>query len=764
MRDNRFVDRDYYVRFDSLFYEHLEQWYSPDTHCVRVIENSLSAHQARDCWELRRSGLWFHVEPKDVSLPPQGWKIHVSSRPERATEVLAIVTDALVPRSVPFKFALDSTICALTLDKRWVHAHLADDTRTGAKVVVKEARPYTSVDSFGNDAVSLRQREWQILKSLEDTELVPRPLDLFWEWEHCFLVETYEEGRDLREILLKENPFLRISPSKQDSERYYEIYRQLFLSLLEGLEVLHRRGIVYGDLSANNLVVTNDYGVRFLDLEAAFRMGVDQPTGLYTHGFRDRHRVIRGEQSFEDDLYTVGTLMTYMLFPVNAMANLRRDVYRGLVGRLTRDLGWPREIAVVITDLVDGRTSYDDVRAALRRRSRLRRPQFVCNAADSGWEQITWALGDFILQAMKEDEYHLCPGDPFAFLTNPMSLGFGAIGVLYSLRKCKREVPRKAWVYLDTKLRAVGASDYPPGLLTGLAGIAWGAWELERNEAAVRLMRSANTHPLLKSHHSLFYGMAEVGLANLYFWLRTGKGEFLDCAVDLGNELMARAREDEKGLFWESDGVVHVGLGYGQSGVALFLLRLSQIAEDRRWRVVGRHALNYDLRCGREVEEGVVSYPSTQGDTTLEPYLEEGTAGIVKALLRYGMVREAELLSADLWRKYSISASYLFGLGSLVDALVDLHLFTGDDRYMRLAERPLAGIRDLYLIKAGKGLATPGDGGLAISCDWGTGVAGVMRVLHRYLTKDESDFMLDELDTMRQEERCGNWPDSRTSC
>lgn len=73
-----------------------------------------------------------------------------------------------------------------------------------------------------------------------------------------------------------------------------------------------------------------------------------------------------------------------------------------------------------------------------------------------------------------------------------------------------------------------------------------------------------------------------------------------------------------------------------------------------------------------------------------------------------------------------------------------------------LAERPLAGIRDLYLIKAGKGLATPGDGGLAISCDWGTGVAGVMRVLHRYLTKDESDFMLDELDTMRQEERCGN--------
>jgi len=118
----------------------------------------------------------------------------------------------------------------------------------------------------------------------------------------------------------------------------------------------------------------------------------------------------------------------------------------------------------------------------------------------------------------------------------------------------------------------------------------------------------------------------------------------------------------------------------------------------------------------------------------------------VKVLLRYGRAEEAELLSPDLWRKYSISASYLFGLGSLVDALVDLYLFTGDDKYLCLAERPLTGIRDLYLLETKSGLATPGDGGLAISCDWGTGVAGVMRALHRYLVKDESDFMLDELD------------------
>ncbi len=114
------------------------------------------------------------------------------------------------------------------------------------------------------------------------------------------------------------------------------------------------------------------------------------------------------------------------------------------------------------------------------------------------------------------------------------------------------------------------------------------------------------------------------------------------------------------------------------------------------------------------------------------------------------MLGEAESLSPDLWRKYSISASYLFGLGSLVDALVDLHLYTGDQKYVRMAERPVAGIRDVYLLRTKNGLATPGDSGLGISCDWGTGVAGVMRVLHRYLVRDESDFMLDELDRGRR--------------
>jgi hypothetical protein len=62
-----------------------------------------------------------------------------------------------------------------------------------------------------------------------------------------------------------------------------------------------------------------------------------------------------------------------------------------------------------------------------------------------------------------------------------------------------------------------------------------------------------------------------------------------------------------------------------------------------------------------------------------------------------------------------------------------------------MAKRPVTGIRDIYLLKRPEGLATPGDNLFRISCDYTTGIAGVMRALHRFAHHDEADFVLDEV-------------------
>jgi len=235
-------------------------------------------------------------------------------------------------------------------------------------------------------------------------------------------------------------------------------------------------------------------------------------------------------------------------------------------------------------------------------------------------------------------------------------------------------------------------------------------------------------------------------MANLHFYTRTNKPEYLATANELADAVLRSAQESERGIYWEADGLLHLGYGYGQSGVALFLLRLFQLSGKERFLHEGRRELEFDLSHGEERENGVLSFPRAPGEPTVVPYLEEGSAGIAKVAIRYGIWDERlEKILADVHRKYAGFVGLLYGLGSFVDVLTDAYLFSDDVKYLEMAKRPITGIRDLYLIERAEGWATPGDNLFRISCDYATGVAGVLRVLHRFTHQDEADFTLDEI-------------------
>jgi hypothetical protein len=277
--------------------------------------------------------------------------------------------------------------------------------------------------------------------------------------------------------------------------------------------------------------------------------------------------------------------------------------------------------------------------------------------------------------------------------------------------KCDVDVPAAARAWLEQRLEVRGSTaQLPPGLLTGSAGIAWSLWDLGYQDRARELMCAANNSSLLKEHHSYLYGMAGVGLANLYFYLRTRDPCYLSMAVDLGSTLIVSAREDAKGMYWMGDHNISLGLGYGQSGVALFLLRLYQLSGNRDHLTVAQKALEFDLSHGVEMETGTRSFPNTPSDTALLPYLEEGAAGIAKVLLRFGAWEQVGPLLAETHRKYSGFPGLLYGLGSFVDVLTDAYAFSGDKRFIDMARRPISGLLDLYVLRRQDGVAIPGDG------------------------------------------------------
>jgi tRNA A-37 threonylcarbamoyl transferase component Bud32 len=627
--------------------------------------------------------------------------------------------------------------------------YVAEDRDTGKEVIIKEARPHTAMDDRGNDAVKLLRKEYQFLELMRGTNAAPEPVDAFEAAEHFFIAEEYLDGIDVREIMLTQSPLMLSRPSLNDSREYYEIYRRTLKAFVQVVDLLHKKGIVFGDLNAKNIKIDPaTHTVRLIDFEGAFRPELDQPTYLYTPGFKSVASIRKNTQGFEDDLFALAANLFYMLFPIAAFTTLSKELFDKVLRTMLNDIGWSQtEVFNVINGFAKNEMTCARACELLDKPAEIVPPSFADDIDVVACDEISQQLGRFILAHMRPDrDDALFPADPFIHRTNTLSLGFGASGVLYTLKRCGFEIPKTAFDWLETRLDKVDPRDLPPGLLTGASGVAWGLSELGLEDRALELMQVANESALLKDHHSYLYGMAGIGMANLHFYARTNKPEYLGVASELGDALLRSAKESEQGIYWENDGLLHLGYGYGQSGVALFLLRLFQVTGKERFRYEGRRALGFDLSHGEERENGVLSFPRAPGEPTVVPYLEEGSAGIAKVAIRYGMWDERlEKILADVHRKYSGFVGLMYGLGSFVDVLTDAYLFSDDVKYLEMAKRPITGIRDLYLLERPEGWATPGDNLFRVSCDYATGVAGVMRALHRFTHQDKADFTLDEV-------------------
>lgn len=627
--------------------------------------------------------------------------------------------------------------------------YVAEDRSTGKEVIIKEARTHTLMDGRGNDAIKLLKKEQEILELLGGRDITPKALESFYDWENFFLAQEYVEGLDLREIMLTQSPLLRVRPSLADTSQFYEVFRNIFKSFAQAVHLLHKHNIVFGDLSANNLKIDPlTYSVRLIDFEGAFRLGIDEPTYLYTPGFRDALIVRKNTTpNFGDDLYGLAAIMFYTIFPIHTLSSLRTDLYDTVLKTVLDDMGWVEtEVFNIITGLSKSEITCAHACELLDKPARILPPHYSDNVDPDFCNKTSQELGDFILANIRAGGTGaLFPGDPFMHQTNFLSLGFGACGVLYALKKCGFEVPESASDWLEQELDKVQSKNMPPGLLTGASGIAWSLWDLGLQDRAAAFMDMANQSALLKRHHSYLYGMAGIGMANLHFYFRTKRPEYLAMATELAQSLLQGARESDTGIYWENDRLVHLGYGYGQSGVALFFLRLFQLSGTEKFLSEGRRALEFDLSHGVEMENGVLSFPRGPSDFTFDPYLEEGSAGIARVAIRYDMWGNMEKILSDVHRKYTRYAGLLYGLGSFIDVLTDAFLFSNEAKFLEMAKRPISGLRDIYLIKQLHGSATPGDGLFRVSCDYATGVAGVLRAVHRHAHLDEADFVLDEV-------------------
>jgi hypothetical protein len=647
--------------------------------------------------------------------------------------------------------------------------YLAEDAADEDRVVVlKEARPHTNPNPRqDHDAVDILNREWMFLNRLADSGAFPSPITAFRQWEHHFIAERFVDGVDLRTIQMERNPLIRERFDIAHSREFLRIFLGVFRGLARAILAAHDRRVILGDLSVPNLLIDPDtLEVTIVDLEACRLAEADaqdatlaDPVELYTPGFSHSRRRFSAS-AFEDDLYSLAITMAYFVFPIAAMSYLREDVL-GCYRVFTDGLGWPPLIHGLLTDLSEGRVTLQGALDVLDREDDLvgrveAAPLRPIAEERLGLAEVEAGVAAFIGAVADTDRDTVFPVDPFAHETNPLSLGFGSSGVLWALDASGVPLEPEWLDRLRADLDGIDLAQFPAGLMNGLAGIAWAADALGLRTQAAPLLAEANRRAHEAGDYTFYYGLAGVGMTNLRFYLRERDERHLTAAWDCARALFDAALDTGENTHWRNEFVAEepfTGLGFGQAGVALFLLRMHQITGDEQCLRYGRGALSWELAHAEPYDGDLLRF---NHDGTVEPYVEVGSAGVAQVLLRYGDLESARTVLRGIDVQYSVLPGYGFGISGIADTLLDAAAITGDPSYRETALRQLDFVRRVFLFEPAERfavprrdgvvpLAVPGEGLLRCSTDYLTGSAGILRVLHRANHGGTADFLLDEV-------------------
>ena len=375
--------------------------------------------------------------------------------------------------------------------------YLARDNTREQTVVLKEARPHTAWVGPSCDSVTLLRKEFRLLSSLKGEHVAPEALDLFQDWEHWFLVEEHLQGRvTFQEYIASVShgsPVMRPRLTRSEARGCLEALVRIAAGLTMIILALHEKGIVFVDLSPNNILINpRTLDVKLVDFEAACERGVDKPVRLGTPGFTPK-RVRRTDYQpeYSDDLYSLGAIMFAFLFRVNPLIDLKPDAKHEVLAATCQDFGFPTSLKALIVGLLhDDSTRRPKPRQVLATLDEIRcdgvsdpglaNPESTNDFGGLAQDALLFAMAN----ATPARRDRLFPADARIFITNGLSIAYGACGTAYALQRVRGRCPAEVMSWIEGRLRNMKL--YPPGLYLGLAGVAWVLLELGRLSARRR--------------------------------------------------------------------------------------------------------------------------------------------------------------------------------------------------------------------------------------------------------------------------------------
>lgn len=667
--------------------------------------------------------------------------------------------------------------------------YVAEDTETGNDVLIREARPMMGSKGVGSETFELLDKEARILQKLGPANCMPQFVDIFQEWEHRFLVQEMLQAESLWGYAIS----FALGSAKASPGETYDRLRMTIRKLAEGLQVVHDAGVILRDLTRSNVMVTlEDEIVKFIDLEFAFELDRDAaPVIGWTPGYASPEQMSNQLPTPADDCYALGAIILDIItFTANGYDLNPKGILLHLE-MILGDLRWPLELVDVVAGLMHPKAEERwDLKRLLKALDEIPLPTLTEEIYPPGpaplerptptaetvaeFEKTLEGITQFIQTTttpQRDDRYW--PASAELFMTNPVNLLYGSAGTAYYLWKVTGEMPVDA---LEWTVKVVESTALPPGLASGLGGVALVFLELGQVELAKNLLSSASSSEFIHEHPGLYFGSSGWGLTNLHFWAHTQEQQYLDAALECGEHLLKVARDDDpRGLYWvvdtgtfgEKHRHVQLGLGQGGAGVALFLTYLHAASGDSRFLEAAVKGMDFDLSEVQQNDELLLWFPRTNAavDEPKSPHMRFGTAGMGTALLRLNAFVQdpryeglIEHCAYSVARRMTNKIWFDYGISGYGEYLMDCHDFTGEEIYRNNAFF----ISDTLLrhrIFKDNGIAYGGVDLIRISCDFAQGSAGIGLFINRLLNPGTSRFlMLDGLLGSQNNRLKGHFP------
>ncbi|MDC0773233.1 class III lanthionine synthetase LanKC [Streptomyces sp. HD] len=594
------------------------------------------------------------------------------------------------------------------------------DTRTGERVVLKEARPHAGLTPDGADAVIRLERERAALERLSGLTCVPALHDHFELGGHHFLVEEFIEGRALHEVFVEKYPPTDLDADATAFADYTAWALDVHRQVEEAVAEVHRRGIVIGDVHTYNVLIRPDGRVVLIDFEGASDVTQAGHQVLAAPGFI----APSGATGFDIDRYALACMRIFLFLPLTGLI----DLDGGKAGQLAREAARlfpvPRQF---LDEAVRTLTGDGGMATGMADGPRLEPDQ-------AGWLRARDSMADAILAAATPERHdRLFPGDieQFTVQGGGLDLAHGAAGVLYALDAtgAGRHPAHEDWLIRHALRPEPGTR---LGFYDGLHGVAHVLDHLGHREEATKVLDMCLGEHWEALASDLKGGLSGIGLNLLHFATALGDTACRDAVQQVAQTVADRLGPADG--VPETSGGAHprAGLMYGSSGPALLFLRLYEVSRDPALLDLAATALRQDLRRCLVRPDG--SMEVNEGWRTM-PYLADGSVGIGMVLDEYLTHRADERFStaADAIRRAARASFYIEpGLFDGVAGMI-LHLSRAHAPGTAAArDRVIADhVRHLErhaCVLDGR-LAFPGEQLLRLSMDLATGTAGVLLAL-----------------------------------